>query len=189
MTDSRTRTLLLFVCTANECRSPFAAAIARRDIGDRPIDVDSAGLDSWRRRVPETGLLHAERLGLDLSAHVSSPVHVDALADYDLILGLAREHTRELAALDPLIRPRLFTVKQFARWIGEHPRPRRAMVGPWLDARESQRSPADFLGAAPADDIADPVGKPIEYWQTMTDELEPAIAAIVQGLDYGRSAD
>lgn len=184
MSDRLPVARVLFVCTANECRSPFAAAIATRAAATLPVEFDSAGLDAWRRPVPPVGLAHARELGLDVKAHVSRRVHIDGLWDYDLVLGLSRVHIRELLSVEPELRSRLFTLKQFARWIPDHPRPKASRLGPWLD-REARRPGTDFLGDSADDDIADPVGQPIDDWRVMSNDLTHAIQAIIDGLFPG----
>lgn len=183
-------TRVLFVCTANECRSPFAAAIASRAATGLPVRFDSAGLESWQRPVPAAGLAHAREIGIDLAKHVSESVRPDDLPDYDLILGLAREHTRHLLADDPVLRPRLFTVKQFARWVDGRQRPPGIGLGAWLDQTASGRPGAEFLGANTADDVEDPLRLPIARWRLMSAELTSAIdqilAAIFPSQEYPR---
>lgn len=173
---------VLFVCTANECRSPFAEALGRQQAGDLPIIFESAGIDAWRRPTPDVGRLHAHERGIDLDHHLSRTVPWDDLAVYDVLLPLTRAHARELLAADASVRSRLFTVKQFARWLADHPRPRRAAVGPWLDAVAADRPRAELLGASVADDVADPIGRPIEEWRAMSAELDSALSAILVGL-------
>lgn len=173
---------ILFVCTANECRSPFAEAIATRAARGRPVEFSSAGVDAWRRGVPATGIALARELGLDVESHISRSVLVDALGDYDLVLALSRVHARELLAMDPALRPRLFTLKQFARWISETPRPQSVVLGEWLDAVAAQRPPAEFLGRSVADDVDDPLGLPLAEWRRMSEELTTAIDAVIRGL-------
>jgi protein-tyrosine phosphatase len=173
---------VLFVCTANECRSPFAEALARQQAAALPIAFESAGLDAWRRPTPDTGRLHARERGLDLDRHVSRTVPWDGLRAYDVLLPMTRSHARELLAADATVRPRLFTVKQFARWLSDHPRPRRAAVGPWLDVVAADRPGGELIGESAADDVADPVGRPIEEWRVMSAELDAAISTILTGL-------
>lgn len=173
---------VLFVCTANECRSPFAAAIATRRSEGLPIVFESAGVETWRRGVPTVGLQHAAELGLDLKGHVSAPIHPDFLEDYDLVLGLARTHVREIAAAAPDLASRLFTVRQFAAWTGDHPRADDEDVTGWLRREASATARQRLLSSNPSDDVDDPIGRPIEEWRTMTGVLVPAIDRIVSGL-------
>lgn len=173
---------VLFVCTANECRSPFAEAIARRAASGLPVEFASAGIEATRRGVPAVGLAHAAELGLDLSTHISRPVFVDGLVDEDLVLTMTRRHARELLQADPAIAPRLFTLKQFARWIAQHPRPQDVPLGTWLDRVAADRAPGDYMGADAADDIDDPVGQPIALWRRMSTELSGSIEQSLDGL-------
>lgn len=180
MTSTRSR--VLFVCTANECRSPFAEALARRAADGLPIEFASAGIDSWSRPVPRVGLTHARELGLDLASHVSRSIHPDVLDDYDAILALSRSHAREVLAVAPEVASRTFTLKQFARWLERHPRPPRARLGPWLDAVAADRSATDFIGSEPADDVDDPINQPIGRWRKMSADLIPAVELMIDGL-------
>lgn len=140
--------------------------------------------------MPAVGLTHARELGIDLSTHVSQSVRLDDLQDYDLILGLARQHTRQLLAADPMLRPRLFTVKQFARWVEERQRPSGLELGAWLDQTATGRPGKDFLGANAADDVEDPLRLPIARWRLMSAEVTAAIdqilAAIFPPQEYPR---
>ena len=56
---------VLFVCTGNTCRSPFAEAVAGRE---GHVDVESAGLGAYAGdRPPEDAIVVASELGYDLS--------------------------------------------------------------------------------------------------------------------------
>ena len=59
---------ILFVCTANRCRSPMAAALLRRDLAALGLDVDvrSAGLLTPGHAVPTPGRVVAREHGLDV---------------------------------------------------------------------------------------------------------------------------
>lgn len=173
---------ILFVCTANECRSPFAEAIARSRARSLPVEFASAGIRASRGTAPKAALDHAAELGLDLGSHASMPVEYGQLRDYDLVLALSREHARSLLAESPDIAPRLFTVKQFARWIMSHERPPHRELGAWLDEQADSPRVADFLGASPTDDVDDPAGMPLKYWRAMSGELSEAIDEIIHGL-------
>ena len=79
---------VLIVCHGNIIRSPFAAALIARALGDRSaVAVASAGLTAIPGRPAHpTGILTAVTHGIDLSAHAASPVSAEAVANADLIL-------------------------------------------------------------------------------------------------------
>lgn len=173
---------VLLVCHANQCRSPYAEAIARRIAGAAPLRFTSGGLMGGGRPMPETGRLLAPSYGLDFSAHRSREVDPHDFGGFDLVLTMAREQARELVTADPDAWPRIFTVKQFARWLRDHPRPRRAVLGSWLDAAAADRPRASVAGSSPADDVEDPLLLPVDAWRGMVAELTDELTEIVEGL-------
>jgi protein-tyrosine phosphatase len=169
-------TRILFVCTANQCRSPFAEALARRRFAGRPFVIGSAGLLEGGRATPPAGLLVAAENGLDLSEHVSERVDTRRLSEWDLVLTMSRRHVRELVAADPGLWPRVFTVPQFVRWIVANPPGRHAILRTWLELVGADRARSDMIGSRAEDEIADPVDGPAEQWRelaaTLTTDLE-----------------
>lgn len=99
--------MLLFVCTGNTCRSPLAAALARR----MGIDAQSAGL-SPLPGAPAT--IQAQRtaaaLGADLSAHRAQAVSPDLLAGADRIYAMTQAHADALRSRFPAFAERIFTL-------------------------------------------------------------------------------
>lgn len=180
------RAEVLFVCTGNQCRSPFAQAIATRFAADRPVRFHSAGLVPGGASMPETGQRVAESAGYSFRDHRSREADLDDLAGFDLILTAAREQAREVLAHDPDVWPRVFTIKQFARWAQEHPRPRRSMVSSWVDAVAADRPRESMLGQDPADDLADPIGAAAPAWIEMVEQLNADLSTIVEWLDPPR---
>ncbi len=94
---------VLFVCTGNICRSPMAAAIARRllDRRGRPdVEVASAGTAAWDGAPASEGAyLVALEHDLDLSAHRARQLTSDLGAGADLVLGMSPHHVDRAAAL------------------------------------------------------------------------------------------
>jgi protein-tyrosine-phosphatase len=85
---------VLFVCTGNICRSPFAEAVAR-SVGH--VEVESAGLAAYEGSGPtDDALAVARELGYDLSAHRARPVTKEMLERADLVVGMTADHVSAL---------------------------------------------------------------------------------------------
>jgi protein-tyrosine phosphatase len=180
MTEPRTGILL--VCTANQCRSPLAAAIATRDAAGLPVQFDSAGLIEGGHRTPTTGIRVAAELGLDLSHHVSQQVDLSSAADYAVVLTMTREQARELVADAPALWPRVFTLKQFARWLRDHPYPGGIDLRSWLGIEAEHRTKLDLVGANRDDDVRDPLRSSARVWRYVADDLETHLQLVLRAL-------
>ena len=92
---------ILFVCTANQFRSPIAAACFVRKLQEKGIPgswtVTSAG--TWTRdgySAHPAALREATRLGLDLSQHRSREVNAVILESADLVIVMEVGHREAL---------------------------------------------------------------------------------------------
>lgn len=176
---------LLFVCTANMCRSPLAAALARRALAGAAVDIDSAGMLPGGRPVPDTGQKVAAAHGLDLRAHRSAELDSALLERADVVLTMTRAQARELVVQQPELWPRVFTVKQFARWLPMHRPHADGVSRAWLVAAAAHRAPGELLGEDPDDDTQDPMGRSARVWRAVTGELGAAIDEIAVALRPG----
>jgi protein-tyrosine phosphatase len=186
---------LIFVCTANVCRSPVAEQLLRERLVDRR-DADgeawavrSAGLGRFRAEVDAHTRRAVTPLGLDLSDHrprvlTRAVVNTEGA---DLVLTMTREQLRAVATLVPDAWPRTFTLKEFAR--------RSSMTGPpqpdesvpaWIARLSAGRKAADLVRADPADDIADPYGLAQRHYDAMVEEVREAVDALVSTVWLGR---
>ncbi|HEY0260596.1 MAG TPA: hypothetical protein VGC18_12180, partial [Lacisediminihabitans sp.] len=147
--------------------------------------IRSAGLLPGGHPVPATGLKLAAELGLELSQHVSRQIAPSDLTTADVVIGMSREHVREVLAVDPTLWPRVFTLKQFARWLSEHPRPSGVPLRPWLDEVAAARPRDEAIGADPGDDIADPIASPMRAWRAMAAQVDTALVTMFDGLRAG----
>lgn len=87
---------VLLVCTGNICRSPLAAALMQRALGERgvtDVEVTSAGTGAWDGApVSEGAYLVGLERGLDLSGHRARLLTRELADQADLILTMARHH-------------------------------------------------------------------------------------------------
>ena len=95
---------LLFVCLGNICRSPTAEGVMRALVADagleEAIHIDSAGTGSWHvGSAPDeraTAAAGARGLVLEGAARQVQPAD---FVDFDLLVAMDRENTRELRAM------------------------------------------------------------------------------------------
>jgi len=175
---------VLFICTANRCRSPLAAALFEQALTSRGASarVLSAGLLRSGDPVPLDGIRIAEEFGLDVSTHLSRRMTPEIIASADLVLGMTREHAREAVASVPDCWPRTFTLQQFVRWLESTDLPRRASLGDWLDGVAGDRPRASLIGSSPRDDIADPMRRPLPVWRETARVLRTATSTVAERL-------
>ena len=146
--------IVVTVCTANLCRSPFAARVLQRafDFGGVDVTVVSTGVDVREGSMPPRGWIDvAAEFGIDLRSHRSVDPH-GVLAAADLVLTMTADHSRAVAMGWPELIGRVTTLGEAARRVGSAPLatdPVAALVG----ARRGR----DVLLASNQDDIADPV--------------------------------
>lgn len=157
---------VLFICTANQCRSPMAEVIGRQLLTDHHPAVDwqigSAGVRAVNG-YPATRAfaLLAERHGLDLSRHSSQFLTQEMVATTDLLVTMEAAHKQTILHKFPAADERVFT-------LGE------------LIGRE--------------EDVEDPIGMPLptyEYTYGLLEEwIKAALPKIVRltGVDQDTTA-
>ena len=100
--------MLLFVCTGNTCRSPMAAALARR----MGLDAQSAGLAA-QPGAPATP--QAQRavlpLGTELSTHRAQRVTPALMAGAERVYAMTEAHAEALRAHYPAFADKIFVLR------------------------------------------------------------------------------
>ncbi|HEX4864930.1 MAG TPA: apolipoprotein N-acyltransferase [Acidimicrobiales bacterium] len=168
------RSTILLVCTGNQCRSPMAEAILSGLLAERgsELNVESAGLVSEGARCPAEVIAVMSPLGYDLSDHRSRTVNASDIAAAGLIIGMTRQHSIDLSLMAPAARLRTFTLWELVR-LGESfgQRSRGESLSEWVSRVGSDRSRSSALNLPLAEDIADPIGKPMRAYTETRDTL------------------
>lgn len=114
---------VLFVCTANQFRSPIAAALFSRKLQDERVSqgwsVGSAG--TWA--APGSPVMPSpkwvnDHFGLNLESHKAIRIVRRLLAWYDLILVMEKSHQESLMVEFPEMKEKIFLLTQVATGVG-----------------------------------------------------------------------
>jgi protein-tyrosine-phosphatase len=132
----------LFVCSGNTCRSPLAAALARRLVDAHGLDVSvaSAGTGAIDGAPASDGsmVVGLER-GVDLSSHRARLLTRELVDVADLLLCMATQHLERVRELGGDAKAFLLTDYAAARPVG------RAINDPFGGAFDGYRRMADEL--------------------------------------------
>lgn len=153
---------VLFVCTANICRSPMAASWFRKRAatsGLAHVAVDSAGIPGLKGRPAAPEVVSLLRpLGCDdLLSHRSREVRASDLASSDLVLAMELRHIEALHARFPDYDERVLLLRAF-----EH--------GP------------DPAPGSP--DLDDPIGGPPEGYARAFERVQACVDGLVLHLRH-----
>jgi len=138
---------VLFVCTANMCRSPMAEVlfgeIVRNEGETEDWWIDSAGVSAFdgEQATNNTSIVAAER-GLDLTSHRSKLSSRVAVEPFSLVLVMEKRHRVMLSEAFPELSDRIYLLKE--------------MIGG-------------------TEDVHDPIGTDIANYRAMADEVNSAL--------------
>ena len=167
---------VLFVCTANICRSSTAELMARAAVpGDTDLVFESAGTHGYTDAAVETVMAAALPAGLDLTAFRSRPLTTEMLTSADVVLTMEAAHRDFILRDHPSLFRKVLTLGQFAAAVGNAP--------PGLDRAALiahvgvSRGPAD-----PALDVADPYGRGPEAASGCVARLDELLQTVLPAL-------
>ena len=169
---------VLYVCTANICRSASAQQMLGEAVLGEPeiagIEVRSAGTAAV---AGATGCSVAPALAGHAQEHRSQPLTPELVAWADLILPAARDHRRAILEMDRTSRTRTFTVRQAAR------------IADWLVASGMVAAAREMgQGPEPAEGWSErfPPGDPRRDVQALPDDRDGRWDWLVREMDAAR---
>lgn len=130
---------IVFICTANICRSPMAEGILRHKAllaGRDDIEVSSMGVQGMDDQ-PASDFAQevCKENDIDISQHRSRPISGEELQEADLILCMESFHAKVLTTYFPWYKDRVF------------------LMGAWPE-KPNRKSP-----------VKDPMGKPMRTYR------------------------
>jgi protein arginine phosphatase len=140
---------ILFVCTANVCRSPMAAAIfdALTEDRDLPFQAGSAGIAALEGKPMTPNAITAlEEVGIYPEAHRARQVDEKALAESELVLAMSPWHIAEIRRLFGHLTLNVHTLPEYATGIPDEegiPDPYGQTMAAY---RSSMRQLYDYIG-------------------------------------------
>ena len=145
---------VLFLCSGNTCRSPFASALARLRLPEGGVEFASAGLRAVTGEPASEGsLLVGAELGLDLSAHRARQASAELLAGVDWAIVMTRTQAALLRRAFP----------DFPGRIG--------LLGlPGIDLT------AEPEAAARGEEVGDPLGGDLSAYHRMAEQIDRLLA-------------
>lgn len=140
---------ILFVCTGNTCRSPMAAALARKifadrlgcemlKLEDRGILIESAGTSGGWGEVSAHAVNVMKKRGIDIGSHKSAPLSASLLRSADYIFAMTGGHRAAILHTAPEVADRVSLV------LGD-------------------------------DDVSDPVGGSVEVYERCAAQIEQSL--------------
>ncbi len=167
---------VLFVCTANICRSPFMELTARHLAGDAPIEFRSAGTHGFTDHPmnPEMAVTLAPRGITGEQDFRSRPLTKAELDWADVVLTAEADHRQFILDDHPALFRKVFTLGQFVDSLagqdGLHGRELLTAVG------------AHRTAAAPEQDVADPYRRGPEASERAAAHIESLLRAALAAL-------
>lgn len=166
---------ILFICSANICRSPMAEGFLRKAVTDRSGDtlVNSAGFLGSNNPPPPDACTVMRSYDIDVSQHRSLNISDIKPVEFDLILTMETEHIRRVVVFEQsLSLHKIYTLKEFVQRAQPYgPKKHNQNVDDWLKLINGHRKAIDLMAYDSGNDVADPYGKGIKAFESTAQEL------------------
>lgn len=148
------KTIILFVCTGNSCRSVMAEYLLKKLVqGRRDVEVHSAGTSVFIQSMAsrETISVLSDE-GINAAGHISQPISTILLKKADLIFVMTGQHRMQVLDRVPQVEKRVYLLREFAKITAS--------------------SQAEL-------DIPDPIGKSHEAYKECKEIIKDSVGKIV----------
>jgi protein-tyrosine phosphatase len=170
------RRRILFVCTANICRSPTAEYIARDRFGNENFHTRSAGFLQSDHSVPKEIKTLMTQRNVDIGGHRSYRVDLDTVRASDLIFTMEARHVLEVTLLDRAALAKTIPLKEAAKLVSGP-----ESIEDFLTRINAERDPQTYLGGY-AFDVSDPYRKRMKLYERAVEEIDDLVATVFSAL-------
>jgi protein-tyrosine phosphatase len=166
---------IVFICTGNRARSPFAAALLRRHLSGLPAIVTSRGTHDLQG-APALGsaVRVARSFGIELGEHRSRPLVRDELRGADLVVGFEPFHVATAVVDGGALNARAFLLTELANALDEVAPSRGMDVALLLEVSDGHRRATGL----PVRRIGDPVRGSDELMLRTFMEIDDLVARV-----------
>ncbi|CAN7469718.1 low molecular weight phosphatase family protein [Terrabacter sp. LjRoot27] len=178
---------ILFVCTGNICRSPYAERRLRQLLPDTGVPISSAGTGAMVGSGIESETSEQlRRLGADVTGFAARAATAQMLDGSELVLTMTRAQRGEVARLHPAAMRRIFALGDFADLCRSSQTWRPIVpTHPWLPQVVTEAAAARGT-VAPQEavdvDVVDPYGRSSKTHTEAFDRIEDFLAVVVAAL-------
>lgn len=171
MTERR----ILFVCTANICRSPAAEYIARHFVSEQDYLFRSAGFMYDGRPITEKMGEAISKFGVeDSHKHSSNIIDPDTMASAELILTMESRHLRDLTVKDRAVFDKTIPFKQAASLLN-----RPMSLDEFLESIEDRDASSYFDERW---DVEDPYKRSTKKYRDASEEIKNLVTGFFTNL-------
>ena len=167
---------ILFVCTANICRSPAAEYLARHRFGEEAALFPSAGFMFDGRESPKELASALDAKHVDVRPHRSAILDADTLGAADLVLTMEARHLQEATVIAPDAFPKMIPLIDAAA------RVRRGQTLEEFIGSIEGRDPMRYLDSR--FDVDDPYKRSMRRYRKAVDEIAGLVATTIGALRF-----
>ncbi len=167
---------ILFVCTANICRSPTAEHLARARFGEDYWCFRSAGFMPSGRAPSETLIRALTEVDVDVRRHRSYQLDRASIAAADILLTMEGAHVRQATEIEPGAYPKTVPLREAAAVLEDWHAPS-ATVEELLVEIARERDPMSYLGDDW--DVDDPFGRSLRIYRKTVAEIGDLVDSVL----------